>query len=341
MPRIDVDAIADEWDDDGDLRPRRKKLSAKAQERIAEQATARVVAVDRGRVTVLYDGEEVEARYAGSMRGRKVVVGDEVRVKPPRHASDQARITDLLERRTVLARTADDAVEGERVVVANADRVVVVLTAEWLEGGIGFLDRVLVAASSGGLAPVVCVNKVDLAADPRVEAAIEALEATYGALGLPVVRTSAKAGTGLDDLRDLLRHNWTAFAGHSGVGKTSLFNRLVPGVDREVGELGRRGGRHTTVSSRAHHIPEVDAWLVDTPGVRSFGLAHLEAEKLVDHFPEFADLDDRTIQRLVNGEDPGLEHVHPRRMATYLRFREALLAGDIDRPDPDAPEESA
>jgi hypothetical protein len=121
------------------------------------------------------------ARFAGGMRGTKVAVGDRVRVKPPRHETDEARIVELLDRRTVLLRTADDAEDDERVVVANADTVIVVLAADYLEVGARFLDRVLVAASTGGLDPVLCINKVDLVADrSEVEAVRRALRGHRG-----------------------------------------------------------------------------------------------------------------------------------------------------------------
>lgn len=333
MGGIDADAIAEDWelDEVGDHRPQRKKLSVKAQEQLDTHETATVVGIDRGRVTVLFEGAEVQARFAGSMRGTKVLVADEVRVKPPKHENDQARIMGLLDRVTTLTRTADDDVEEERVVVANADQVVVVLTAEWLEGGIGFLDRVLVAASAGGLAPIVCVNKMDLVeAGSEREAEVAALADRYASIGYPVVRTSATEGVGIEELGELLRGHWTAFAGHSGVGKTSLFNVLLPGIDRAVADVGRRGGRHTTVASRAHHVPSFDAWLIDTPGVRSFGLATLDALDLADHFPEFNGLSQEQRMSLENeGEIASDVVIHPDRLAFYRRLRLAL-AGDQD-----------
>ncbi len=332
MPGIDLDAIEDDWaDDEPGRRPRRKKLSSKAQARIAEYELARVVGVDRGRVTVLWEGREVDARFAGSMRGTKVVVADEVRVKPPRHETDQARIVERLPRRTVLVRTADDGDDEERVVVANADQVVVVLTADRLEGGIGFLDRVLVAAAAGGLGAALCINKLDLIGEVAGRAAeVGAVADRYRDLGHEVVLTSARTGEGMADLLGILRERWSAFAGHSGVGKTSLFNVLVPGVERPVAEIGRHGGRHTTVSSRAHHLLDVDAWLIDTPGVRSFGLASIGAAALVDHFPEFSELDRDQRLALINGEQIEVPGAHPARLAAFHRLRQALLDGDVD-----------
>jgi len=330
MPRIhdDHDLLEDDYDE---VRPSRRgrNLSVAAKERIAEHSAGRVVQVDRGHVSVLYEGVEYLARFAGSMRGVKVVVGDRVRVKPPRHETDLARVIQRLPRETVLARTGDDDLEDERIVVANADQVVVVIGADYLDGGVGFLERVLVAASAGGLRGAVCVNKCDLAAAGSPDtAAVEGLLARYAAIGVAGVAVSAHTGEGLEALRELLAGRWSAFAGHSGVGKTSLFNQLVPGVDREVGDIGRRGGRHTTVAARAEHVADIDAWLVDTPGIRSFGLGGLAPEDLADHFTELAGLDREVRQAIeAGGEPPASVTIDPVRLRTFRRFL-AALRGD-------------
>lgn len=280
--------------------------------------------MDRGRITVLHDGQILEARLAGTMRGAKAVVGDRVRLRPPRHESDTPRIVEVLDRDTVLLRTADDTVDEERVVVANADQVVVVLAADYLDVGVRFLDRVMVAASAGGLDTVLCINKADLVADRRE---VDEVSDRYGGVGVVVRVTSAHTGEGLEALLETLAGCWSAFAGHSGVGKTSLFNRLVPEAEREVGEVGRYGGRHTTVSARAMHIPAVDAWLVDTPGVRSFGLGVLEPRDLARHFPELAALRCEHDDCIHDGEpgcalEPGV--IHPARLESYRRLLASL-----------------
>jgi ribosome biogenesis GTPase / thiamine phosphate phosphatase len=328
MPRIDVEALEDEWEEDHHLLARRsRELSQAARATIDRLDAARVVAVDRGRVTILLDGEVVDATLAGTMRGTKAAVGDHVRVRPARHPSDLPRIVEVLPRTTVLTRTGDDAIEDERVVVANADAIAVVLAAENLAMGIRFLDRVLVAASVGGLLPMLVVNKVDLLPDRSPVA--EVLE-RYAAVGVEVHATSALTGEGLDALGRSLTDAWTAFTGHSGVGKTALFNRLVPEADREVGAVGRYGGRHTTVSALAMPITTLDAWLIDTPGVRSFGLGGLEPRELARHFPELAALRCALDDCIHDGE-PGCRlaeaRIHPDRLAAYRRLL-ASLRGD-------------
>ena len=325
VSRIDIEALEDEWEEDEALPPRRsRELSVKAKQRIESLGSARVVTVDRGRITILYEGEVVEATLAGTMRGTKAAVGDRVRVRPPRHESDQPRIVEVLDRETVLTRTPDDDLDEERVVVANADQVVVVLSADHLDTGVRFLDRVLVAASVGGLDSVLCINKVDLAPDDRVVAEVGE---RYETIGVDVRRTSVVTGEGIEELRHVLAGCWSAFSGHSGVGKSSLFNLLVPEAAREIGELGRYGGRHTTVSSRAMPLPDLDAWVVDTPGVRSFGLGSLAPTQVGAHFPELASLSCGLSDCLHDGEPEcriADAQIHPARLASYRRLLAAV-----------------
>jgi ribosome biogenesis GTPase / thiamine phosphate phosphatase len=325
MPRIDVEALEDEWEEDHHLLARRsRELSQAARASIDRLDSARVVAVDRGRVGIVLDGEVVEATLAGTMRGAKAAVGDRVRVRPARHDGDLPRIVEVLPRATVLTRTGDDVVDDERVVVANADAIAVVVAAENLAMGVRFLDRVLVAASVGGLVPMLVLNKVDLVED---RGTVDEAALRYAAIDVEVHVTSAVTGEGVETLELALAGAWTAFTGHSGVGKTSLFNRLVPDADREVGEIGRYGGRHTTVAAVAMHLPVLDAWLVDTPGVRSFGLGGLAPRELARHFPELAALDCGHADCIHDGE-PGCQlptaAIHPDRLAAYRRLLASL-----------------
>lgn len=327
MSGIDVELLEEEWD--ADFRaPRSKQYSVAAQHRIEEDTPARVVAVDRGRVTVLLTGEVVEAAYAGSMRGTKVAVGDEVRVRPAAHDGDTARVTALLPRRSVLRRTSDDAVTDPRLVAANVDQVVVVLAGDHLDAGTRFLDRVLVAAAHGGVEPTLAVNKLDVA-DP---AEVADVRERYEAIGCPTLAVSARTGEGVEQLRWSLEGVWSVLAGHSGVGKSSLYNHLVPGAEQAVGAVGPRGGRHTTVAARAEPVTGLDdGWVVDTPGVRSFGIGFVGEAELSGCFPELAALPCDHQDCRHDGE-PGCAIaravIHPARLATYRRLLSALRGDD-------------
>jgi ribosome biogenesis GTPase len=327
VPRIDVELLEEEYDEDFRA-PRDKHYSVAANERIEQDAPARVVAVDRGRVTVLLDGAVVEASYAGSMRGTRVVVGDRVRVRAPRHATDTARVTARLDRTSVLERTSDDGVHEARTVAANVDQVLVVLAADHLAAGTRFLDRVLVAAEIGGVDAVACINKMDLAN----AAEVAQVRHRYETIGYEVLGTSAVTGAGVDRLRWQLEGCWTVLAGHSGVGKSSIYNLLVPAADQAVREVGPRGGRHTTVAARAEPVAGLeDGWVVDTPGVRSFGLGFVEEAQLASAFPELRHLGCEHDDCRHDGE-PGcrLEDavIAEERLAAYRRLLSSIRGDD-------------
>ncbi len=332
-----MDALEDEWDDDVAVGPRGRPLaSPAARAERGRQLPGRVIAVDRGRIRVVPEGEGIDgasdARYGGAMRGRKVVVGDRVRIAPAQR-DEPARVVERLDRATQLARTSDDLDRGMRVLVADADAVAVVVGADNLAAGLRFADRVIVAATTGGLATVLVVNKVDLVATPAELDA--ALEPYSGALA-EVLRVSAVTGEGTDRLRGLLADRWTVLTGHSGVGKTSLMNVLVPDADRRTGEVGRRGGRHTTVASVALPLPG-GGWLVDTPGVRSFGLGMLDRRGVAAGFPELAGLVCALDDCRHDGE-PGCRlpevPLHPVRRAAFERLAAAVEG--VARADDDA-----
>ena len=333
MTPINTDAFEDAWEDEPRRPVRRgKDLSVAARAKIDAEAIARVIGVDRGRLTVVYDGEVVEAALTGTMRGVKACVGDRVRVRTKRHETDTPAIRDILPRETTLTRTADDARDEERVVVANVDTVFVVLTASYLDVGVRFLDRVLVAASAGGLSCGLVINKIDLV-DDLTNA--KEVAACYREIGVDVWLTSALTGEGVEALDAAIGERWVAFAGHSGVGKSSLLNRLIPEANQRVADVGRHGGRHTTVS--AHAWPNRHGgWLIDTPGVRSFGLAGVTASKLAAHFPELATLR-CALDDCAHDSEPGCTFatakMHPKRKEAYLRLKTALAQGINDADD--------
>ncbi|MHA6617299.1 ribosome small subunit-dependent GTPase A [Pseudonocardia sp. DLS-67] len=255
----------------------------------ADAAEAMVTAVDRGRWTCALGGDAhrppVIAMRARELGRTPVVVGDRVGLVGDLSGTVDtlARIVRVEERRTVLRRTADDTDPYERVVVANAEQLVIVTSITDPPPRSGFVDRCLVAAYAGGLAPVLCLTKADLA-DP------EQFAAPYRELDLPVVVTRRDREP--TALAEVLRGRVSALVGHSGVGKSTLVNVLVPDAARAVGVVSAVGkGRHTTTAALALPLPdELGAgWVVDTPGVRSFGLAHVTADDVPAAFDDLAD----------------------------------------------------
>jgi ribosome biogenesis GTPase len=291
-----------------------------------------VVAVDRGRYTVVVDegGEEaaLTAMRARELGRKSVVVGDEVALvgDVSGAAGSLARIVRVEERQSVLRRTADDdenTVEGriERVVVANADQMVIMSALAAPPPRTGFIDRCLVAAYAANIQPLLCLTKADLAGP-------EAVLDYYAALNLPHLLLSPEADLG--PVRKVLRGRVSVFVGHSGVGKSTLVNRLIPGAGRAVGAVSAIGkGRHTSTSAVALRLPgeRKPSWIIDTPGIRSFGLAHVSADDLLHGF---ADLVDGTVECPPNcehlGGDCALDrwvgagHADPRRLASFRRL---------------------
>ena len=280
-------------------RPRRRtRPRTKERPTYDDAAEGVVVTVDRGRFTLLVDDRVVLAMKARPLGRRGVVVGDRVRVDGDVSGDEGtlARIVEVTERTTTLRRTADDDDPVERVIVANASQLVVVTALADPEPRTGLIDRALVAAYDAGMDPLLCMTKADLA-DP------ETLLSTYRSLGVPWVVT--QRGSDLTELLDRLRGRTSVMVGHSGVGKSTLVNALVPDADREIGHVnvvtGR--GRHTSTSVFMLPLPNGDGWIVDTPGIRSFGLAHVQPGQLIGAFPDLEELTDECPRGCTHGTD--------------------------------------
>jgi ribosome biogenesis GTPase / thiamine phosphate phosphatase len=244
-----------------------------------------VVTVDRGRWGCVLDrdpAQPVTAMRARELGRTPIVVGDNVDLVGDLSGRPDAlaRIVRRGPRRTVLRRTADDTDSTERVVVANADQLLIVVALADPPPRTGLVDRALIAAYAGGLTPILCLTKTDLAPpEPFAE--------QFADLDLTV--TIAGRDDPLDVVAPLLEGNVTVLLGHSGVGKSTLVNRLVPEADRAIGEVTGVGkGRHTSTQSVAFPLTD-SGWVIDTPGIRSFGLAHIEPDHVLLAFSDLAD----------------------------------------------------
>src|SRR6476661_594130 len=311
----------DRIDPDPYDRPRRHtRPRTKDRPTYDDAVEGRVVTVDRGRYTTLVDGRTVTAMKSRPLGRKGVVVGDHVRLVGDTSGADGSlsRIVLVDERVTVLRRTADDDDPVERVIVANADQLVIVTALADPEPRQGLVDRALVAAYDAGMDPLLCLTKADLA-DP------EPMLANYRPLGVPYVVT--QRGADLAEIVERLANRTSVLLGHSGVGKSTLVNALVPDAFREVGVVnavtGR--GRHTSVSAWMLALPG-GGWIVDTPGIRSFGLAHVEADHLIEAFPDLHQLTEACPRGCTHGTgepECGLDEatgVEAERVASFRRL---------------------
>lgn len=244
-----------------------------------------VVAVDRGRYTCLLDDGSAPGGHVIAMRARElgrksIVVGDVVGMVGDTSGQDGtlARIVRINERSSVLRRSADDTDATERVIVANATHLMIVCAVANPEPRAGFVDRALVAAYAGDLAPVLCLTKTDLTSP-------EPFAAPYRALNVAVL--TRRRDEPVTEMAGFLAGKRTVLFGHSGVGKSTLVNALVPEADRQTGDVAALTGkgRHTSSSAVALALPG-GGFVIDTPGVRSLGLAHVDPDQVVAAFPD-------------------------------------------------------
>jgi ribosome biogenesis GTPase len=271
------------------IRPNRKGSRPRTKERPAHEDAVPgfVVGVDRGRYTVLVEDRLVTAMKARALGRKSIVVGEHVRLVGDTSGDCDAlaRIVRQDPRTAVLRRTADDTDPVERIIVANADQLVIVTALADPEPRPLMIDRCLVAAYDAGMEPLLLLTKADLAD-------ADAFLATYAPLQVRYVVTSLTGDgglpRGLEELHAALADRVSVLVGHSGVGKSTLVNALVPGALRATGDVndvtGR--GRHTSTSAVALRLPDDDGWVIDTPGVRSFGLAHVDPARIINHFPD-------------------------------------------------------
>ncbi len=264
---------------------------------------------------------------AFQLGGQRAAVGDEVEIGLAKDG-ETWKLHKILPRKTQLSRPDVGNANEERVIVANVDTVVIVVSVVSPPLHPRLIDRYLIAIQRGGALPVICVNKLDLLED---ESELEVLE-PYISLGVPIVRCSTQTARGIEEIRTLLQGKVAAFVGHSGVGKSSVMNALYPHLDRDTGDVSEVYGRgtHTTTASHLFELPG-GTRLIDTPGIRSFGLWKMSGEELKWYFPEFQGLSCK-FRDCSHTHEPscGVREaaesgaIHAVRYDTYLR----LLKGD-------------
>lgn len=306
------------------VRPRRggTKPRSKRRPEHAEAQWGTVTTIDRGRYDVLLGSSTVRAVTARELGRGAVVVGDRVAVVGDTSArpGTLARIVRVAERTSLLRRTSEDTGGVERALVANADQMVIVTALADPTPRTRMVDRCLVAAYDAGMDALLCLTKADLASP-------DAFLASYEPLGVPWVASARREEgmSGLSALREALAGRTSVLVGHSGVGKSTLVNSLVPSATRRVGDVnavtGR--GRHTSTSAVLLELPG-GGWVIDTPGVRSFGLAHVDVADVVASFGDLAEV--------TTACPPGCTHLADApgcALTGYLRTASALQADRV------------
>ncbi len=275
-------------EDDVRIRPRPRSFArTKNRPDYSEATVARVIGVDRGRTSCLIEGSglTITAMKSRELGKKSVVVGDVVGIVGDLTGQEGslARIVVVHTRTNVLTRTVDDVAEFERMIVSNVDQIGIVIAAADPEPRHGFVDRALVVAFDQGITPLIIVTKCDLA-DPS--------EFLSMYKDLDIESIHIERGADLTYLRATLRNKRTVLLGHSGVGKSTLVNALTQSQSRATGDVNAATGRGRHTSSSAVAL-KIDAdvnetgWIIDTPGVRSFGLAHVERNRVISSFSEF------------------------------------------------------
>ncbi|MCM1110603.1 MAG: ribosome small subunit-dependent GTPase A [Clostridium sp.] len=282
-------------------------------------------------------------RIKGLRTTNPVAVGDRVELREPDKNSDYAYITAVKPRRNYIIRRASNLSKEAHILAANLDQVILVVTLAQPVTSTTFVDRFLATAEAYGIPATIVINKTDLLeGDPEAIDLLEAVEYLYRSIGYGVVPVSARDGSGIDTLRDLLGGKTTLISGNSGVGKSTLINRLIPGLNLKTAPISEvhDTGMHTTTFSEMYPLPG-GGWLIDTPGVKGFGTIDFDPRQVAHYFPEiFAISEGCRYNDCTHTHEPGcavLEALRDNRIAesrynSYLSILEDDGQGKYRKP---------
>ncbi len=230
-------------------------------------------------------------RLKGIRTTNPVSVGDYVTVQPPAPGGETAFITAISPRRNYIIRRASNLSKESHIIASNLDLAALIVTLKHPETSLNFIDRFLATAEAYNVPAMLVINKTDLQDQPEDRELLDAVTYLYKTIGYPLVQLSAKTGQGIDTLRNALHDKTTLLSGNSGVGKSTIINDLVPGVDARTADLSASHdqGTHTTTFSSLYHLPGGGS-IIDTPGIRGFGTIDFDRYEVAHYFPEIFSL---------------------------------------------------
>lgn len=272
------------------------------------------------------DGIEIDCKIKGNFRLKgirstnPIAVGDRVNISV--NESGTAFITEILPRKNYIIRRASNLSKESHILASNLDQTLLIVTLSHPTTSLTFIDRFLATAEAYRVPAIIVINKIDLLTEPEDIELLDAVSYLYKSIGYKVVTTSAKTGNGIDALRSLLRGKTTLISGNSGVGKTTLINDLIPGLDLRTAAISEvhDTGTHTTTFSEMFQLPGDDGgYLIDTPGVRGFGTIEMDEYEASHFFPEIFKI----------GADcrfNNCTHTHEPHCAVIKAFEDGLIA---------------
>lgn len=290
------------------------------------------------------DGEELPCKIKGNFRIKgirttnPVAVGDKVEVRPSE--SGDSYITAITPRHNYIIRKSSNLSKEAHIIAANIDSACLVVTLFHPVTSTTFIDRFLVTAEAYGIPAIIVINKTDLCkGDAEREEYLEAVTYLYTSIGYTVVHTSAETGEGIDELRGFLAGKTTLLSGNSGVGKSTLINRLIPELNLRTAAIStvHDTGMHTTTFSEMFELPAPGGYIIDTPGVKGFGTVDINKNEVAHYFPEIFKISvDCKYNNCTHTHEPGcavrhaVEHslISRSRYNSYLSILEDTIGED-------------